>query len=172
MADRDDPSQYLTDQTNENDVAFTGDTTMDDVQVQENAEGEYASAADMLDYVDPTVILDYMQQNPGRFMVRKRGEERRVFSRPVTVSTISDSGPGVLQGLSFRETSTTTPALVSLHDGIDVNAPVIMEISLAPGESTREWFAGNGLNYRYGMFVSIDSGSVRGNLFQQVVTSV
>lgn len=172
MADRDDPSQYPQDDGNDNDVTFAGDTTIEDHQLQDDAEGEYASAEQMLDYVDPGIILDYMQQNPGRFLVRKRGEELRVYSRQIIVSTMTDSGPGTLQGLSFRETSTTTPALVSLHDGIDASAPVILEITLGPNESTREWFAGNGLSYRYGLYVSIDSGSVRGNLFQQVVTSV
>lgn len=167
MADRNDESQYPQNTVGGN--SFYGDTTMDNDVPQENVEATYAEPSDFLDgYEHVGPAKDYMAENPGKFRtVRTKPAKDRVVSQFLIMSQMLESGEGNLAGFSLRETSEVSDAVVTIHDGIDSGAAVLMEITLAPGESTREWYMPVGIFYRYGLYFNI-TGSVRGNVFKLV----
>jgi hypothetical protein len=172
MADRQDISQYPTDQGNENDLSFYGDTDMVNHQIQEDDEAEYATAEDMTHYIAPEMANDYLRANGEKFRVRTTRVEKRSYSRRIVVPTMCDSGPGTIAGFAFRELTGADTATVTFHDGIDANATVIFELNLAANESSRDWYGSDGISYRYGLYVNISAGSAIGNLFSVVPTHV
>lgn len=174
MTDRNDSSQYPVDTTNDNDNSFIEDASnMDDVTLQEPVEAEYATAEDMVHYIPPEAVNDYLRVHGEKFRVRTTKTEQRMYSRQIIMSTMIDSGPGIIGGYSFRELTGTAPAVVSFHDGIDSNAAVILELSIPQGGTVNAFIGSDrGIHYRYGLYVSIDSGSARGNHFQIVPTAV
>lgn len=173
MADRSDNSQYPVDDTNDNDGTYAGDSTMDNDVIQEHAESDYATADEMVHYIPPEMVNDYLRVHGERFRVKTTRTENRLYSRQIIMSTMVDSGPGIIGGFSFMELTGTAPALVSFHDGIDANAAVILEVPLLAGRGERFLFGPeSGIHYRYGLYVSIDSGAVRGNFFHVVPTAV
>lgn len=46
---------------------------------------------------------------------------------------VRDSGPGIIVGWSFAETSGTAVANLHLHDGTDASGPIIASISMLAG---------------------------------------
>lgn len=94
-------------------------------------------------------------------------------ARPVAVGITSgattrpttSSGAIVGFALRNRSSSTTTNVTVYLYDGADANADVLMAISLAPGESVRDWFGPAGIHIGdRGLFVQAD-GNFDGSIF-------
>jgi hypothetical protein len=61
---------------------------------------------------------------------------------------------------SVRETSETTRAVYQILDGKD--GPIILDISLAPGESTRDWFSEPGLTALSSIYLKVVSGTIEG----------
>jgi hypothetical protein len=174
MSDREDVSQYPVDMSNDADESYLGDATnIDDNVAQDPADAEYATAEEMVHYIDPATFNDYLRANGEKYRVRTTRMEKRLYARPVLLSQIIDSGPGIIGGFNFIETTGAAPAMVSFHDGIDSNAATILEIPILAGRGERLLFgADNGIHYRYGLYVSIDSGAVRGTFFHVVNTAV
>lgn len=90
-------------------------------------------------------------------------------ARVVAINTnqprISVSG-GRLIGFSFRETTDTARAVVVLRAGQDNTGDEIAGITLAAGESDREWFGEAGLNIGpEGLYIDVLSGSVAGAIY-------
>ena len=75
-----------------------------------------------------------------------------------------DNRGGWLHGWSIRETSGTTQAVLRLRDGGDANGELSVSISLAAGESTRDWFD-RGVRHVRGLFYELVSGTVEGAAF-------
>jgi hypothetical protein len=75
------------------------------------------------------------------------------------------TSPGRLMGYAVRETSGTGAALVKFHDGSDVGGDVAISLTLAAGESARDWFGPGGISIAYGLTVEIVSGQVTGTAF-------
>lgn len=73
--------------------------------------------------------------------------------------------PAALAGFALRETSGAAPAVVVLRDGSDATGDPTIPITLAPGESVREWFGPGGVNLVYGLYVDVVSGAVDGSVF-------
>lgn len=92
-------------------------------------------------------------------------------ARPVSVgmsaagTTKPTSSAGALVGYAIRNMSTEDDATVRVlfYDG-DVNGGVILPLTLAPGESARDWFGPGGINLRDGLFLDID-GAVEGSVY-------
>lgn len=98
-------------------------------------------------------------------------------ARPVAVgitqgATRTPTGaPGALVGFALRNRSEAVDVTVTvyLHDGFDENGDVIMSVTLAPGESVRDWFGPGGINLAAGLFVNAD-GPIDGSVFLKGVT--
>lgn len=71
--------------------------------------------------------------------------------------------PGILHGWGWLNTSTTVRADLELHDG--PIGPLIVPISLAPGESTRDWLGALGITCIRGVTVQVTAGAVEGTLW-------
>ena len=63
---------------------------------------------------------------------------------------------------SFRETTGVTRAVYQILDGLA--GQLIMSVSLAPGESTRDYLGADGLSVSNYIYFNLVSGSVEGNL--------
>lgn len=71
--------------------------------------------------------------------------------------------PGVLHGWGWLNTSTTDRADLELHDG--PIGPLIVPISLSPGQSTRDWLGLIGIGCVRGVTVKVTAGTVEGSLW-------
>ena len=65
---------------------------------------------------------------------------------------------------SFIETSNVNPAVIYLRDSSAASNDYVLCISLAPGESTRDYFGKHGLRFESGIYVQYQTGQVRGVL--------
>lgn len=94
-------------------------------------------------------------------------------ARPVAVGITEGatkhvtSSPGAMVGFALTNESTDDGVTVRVlfHDGRDDQADVIMKVSLAPGESARDWFF-PGVNLQDGLFVDYD-GPISGSVFMR-----
>lgn len=94
-------------------------------------------------------------------------------ARPVAVGVTNGAtrkpttSPGALVGFSLRNRSEADDAIATVlyHDGGDDQADVILEVTLQPGESARDWFGPGGINLAHGLFMSIDGGEVSGSVY-------
>ena len=66
--------------------------------------------------------------------------------------------------ISFRETTGINGATFYLLDGSAPGSDVVSLISLAPGESIRDYFGEHGLRFESGIYFQLIGGSVRGNV--------
>jgi hypothetical protein len=90
-------------------------------------------------------------------------------ARPVAVSSSKNRptrSAAALVGFSFRETTGLANALVYLREGENVTGDIIAVISLAPGESVRDWFGPGGINVGdRGLYVDVASGAIDGAVY-------
>ena len=71
---------------------------------------------------------------------------------------------GLYHGFSLRETTGVAPAIVRLFDhASSATGTCVEEISLAPGESAREYYV-DGVICALGLFAQTVSGSVAGSV--------
>lgn len=165
MSDRNDPSQYPTDQTNDNDASFFGDTTSNNHQIQRNAEAVYAEPEELTGYHNVGSQDDYLNQNAGRYNTKVTAEYSVAVARTIPgASGAIVTAPAHISGWSVRETTGVTPAVITLRDGLDIGNTPVITISLAPGESARD-FLTLPIETTRAIFLQIVSGSVDGNLY-------
>jgi len=84
------------------------------------------------------------------------------------VSQSVSHSPGRLAGIQLRETSGTNPALIRLHDSahtLDANGDLVIEYSLLPNESARDWFMPGGISFAYGLYVEVVLGTISGVVY-------
>ena len=81
-----------------------------------------------------------------------------------TPSFSMSSGACRVLSTHLIETSGTTSAIIYLRDSLTSSNDVITVISLAPGESARDYFGKHGLECESGVFLHVLNGSVRGNI--------
>lgn len=90
-------------------------------------------------------------------------------------ATVRPAGSScALVGWSLRNLSLVNRVNVTIRDGSSTDAEVVMVLSLAPGESSRDWFGPGGVSLLYGCFVQIlddlgAAGSVDGSVFLRSV---
>jgi hypothetical protein len=165
MTDRNDPSQYPTDQTNDNDLSYYGVSTMDNHQIQSAVEGVYAEPGELTGYHNTGAQDDYLNQNAGKYKTGVHGQYTVAVSRTLPGATGAIvTAPAHISGWSVRETTGVTPAVITLRDGLDVGNRAVITISLAPGESARD-FLTLPIETSRAVFLEIVSGTVDGNLF-------
>lgn len=94
-------------------------------------------------------------------------------ARPVAVGITGGAtkrpttSAGAIVGFALRNRSAVTDANVTvyLHDGPDADGDVLLPITLAPGESVRDWFGPGGIHIgAAGLYVDAD-GDFDGCLF-------
>lgn len=71
--------------------------------------------------------------------------------------------PGILHGWGWQNTSSTDRADLELHDG--PIGPLIVPISLSPGQSTRDWLGPLGIACVRGVTVKVTAGTIEGSLW-------
>jgi hypothetical protein len=165
MSDRFDPSQYPTAEGDQSAQSFFGDTSMNNHQIQSNPSGVYAEPDEMLSYENTGVQDDYMTRNPGRFSTKVTGTYNVATSRNLPgASGPILTAPAHVSGWGVRETSGVSNALIRFRDGADGGSPALITISLAPGESARD-FLTLPIQATRALYLEIVSGTVEGNLF-------
>lgn len=87
-------------------------------------------------------------------------------ARPVLVGNAGRlaTSPTSIVGFALRETSGVASATVVLRDGFDAGGDPILPITLAPGESVRDWFGPAGVNLSIGLYVTV-TGAVDGSIW-------
>lgn len=65
---------------------------------------------------------------------------------------------------SFKETTGVATASFEITDGNAAGADVLLEITLQPNESTRDYWGRHGIKAESGIYFNLISGSVKGNL--------
>lgn len=78
--------------------------------------------------------------------------------------------PCRLYGYQFIEITGSSPAVIRLLDGGDVNGAEIVSIALTAGQSTRDWFGQPGLLVESGVFLNVVSGAIRGAIWPLLLT--
>lgn len=78
-------------------------------------------------------------------------------------STNVYEGAAILHGWSWRETSDLNRAELELRDGS--NGPLIVPVTLSPGQSTRDWLGDVGIYVRTGLYVAMLSGTAQWSLW-------
>lgn len=76
------------------------------------------------------------------------------------------SGPTRLLGWSFSEEAGAAAKII-LRDGNGTGARVIAVISLASGESNREWFGPDGIQVSTGIYVDRTAGTTLGAIYHR-----
>lgn len=71
-------------------------------------------------------------------------------------------------GWSLVETTGSARAELRILDGADANGTLIADITLSPGESTRDLVPAPGVVARSGVYAKVVSGSVDGSLWVRV----
>lgn len=93
---------------------------------------------------------------------RRLGAESRIIAGGQS-GRLSNS-PGRLAGYALRETAGAA-AVVRLLDGPDANGDMLLSLSLAANESTRDWYLPGGISFTQGLFVVVVSGAIEGNVY-------
>jgi hypothetical protein len=60
---------------------------------------------------------------------------------------------GHLCGYGVRNTSTSNSVVLTFYDGLDANGQRMLDMSINPSESVRDWFGFMGIQFRTGLFV-------------------
>jgi hypothetical protein len=177
MADRQDPSQYVFTGGPADGIAALPNMDIVNDQIQTRAEGDYADAGEMLELTPQPFaddVPDLIHEHPGRFFTQAP-QKTRIIGNYRQISPwggVLIPGDGLIAGFNLHETSGENPAFVRIHDGGDVNAPTMLFISLAPGESTRDWYFPGGLKFRYGVYVEIVTGTIEGVMYSMETEDV
>lgn len=75
------------------------------------------------------------------------------------------TAPGRYVGFSIRETTGAATAVVRLWDNASAaSGTSLEEISLAAGESAREYYGDGGIRTTFGVYVQIVSGAIVGSV--------
>jgi hypothetical protein len=74
-----------------------------------------------------------------------------------------------LLGFTVHETTGVSPALVYVRQGVNTSALPLAIVSLAPGESVREWYGPDGLVATAGIFFQRSVGTTQFSTFYKVV---
>jgi hypothetical protein len=177
MADRQDPSQYVFTGGPADGIAALPNMDIVNDQLQPRPEGDYAEAGEMLEFVttpDHADVPDLIHEKPGRFYTQAPRPTRIVGNyRPISpFGGILIPGEGLIAGFNIHETTGEVPAFLKIHDGNDASAPTMLYISLAPSESTRDWYFPGGLKFKYGVYVEVVSGSIEGVMYSMETEDV
>lgn len=95
--------------------------------------------------------------------IDKHHRAARLISFPTTTVNVAvENRQNIVEWWAFTETTGAAGASLTVFDGQDATGQEAATINLLPGESIRETAGLNGLRFTRGVFVQINSGSVRG----------
>lgn len=80
-------------------------------------------------------------------------------------SNLALTGDALLCGYNFIENTGGAPATLALFDGQDVTGQQIAVIALSPGQTVVDALPFPGVYLTRGLFISVQSGSVQGNVW-------
>lgn len=95
-----------------------------------------------------------------------------VLTLPIAATGVSQpllSRAILLYGFAIRESSGAATADIDLIDGADVNGEIVCPITLGAAQSVRDYFPKDGLLIEAGLFLKVNSGTVRGSIFWRYV---
>lgn len=92
------------------------------------------------------------------------GWSRTLPLYPKAVTGQLDNTSGRVVRASFRNLSTTTEAVFRLFDGTGPTGPLLDTISLAPKESTRDYYRAWEYPFDGGLYVQVVSGTFEGTI--------
>lgn len=75
------------------------------------------------------------------------------------------SGPVVLWGYSFRESTGAAAAVVRIRDGQDLTGAIMLSVQLAAGLSDTSWATSPGVAGDVGLYLEVVSGAVEGAIY-------
>jgi hypothetical protein len=85
---------------------------------------------------------------------------------PATSASVPVKGRAcAVGGWSFREVTGTATADCQLFDGTSNNGDIIAEITLSPGQSIRDTTGAYCVRAQRGVFLQVNSGTVRGSVW-------
>lgn len=143
-------------------AVFNGETSIDDTQIQESANGSHVTPDDLTGYHNHGVTKTYLEENAALYRVRKNTPTYDVaVSRTIVgVTGIITTGDGLLAGINLYETAGAT-ALANIRRGLDINQAPILTVALAANASMLHSFP-TALEYKGGLFLELVSGHIGG----------
>lgn len=122
-------------------------------------------ADNVLAFVDP--VLGRLEQRG--LLPRRRPPAAVVKTIPAVAAPAGNrqltNVPNRLMGFALRETTGTAGATVELRDGTDATGDLVVAVTLAAGESTRDHFGEGGLGLGTGLYLVRVAGSVDGSVW-------
>ena len=118
-------------------------------------------------YVDPNAAPPPSALGPAPPPVALSPAPAVIADAPTdTADILAWSGPTRLLGWSFSEEAAAA-AKVILRDGNGTAGRVLAVISLAAGESNREWFGPDGIQVSTGLYVDRTTGTTLGAVYHR-----
>lgn len=148
---------------------FYGNTTMDDVQVQEAANGLVVEPDTFTGYHNHGKVETEFHDKP--ILTNKPGKTvLHAQARSINATGIVVLQTCRIAGINFKETTGAATASVVISQGIDGMQQPLLYINLAANESQRDFFP-LPIHARGGVYVTI-TGSVNGILFTEESVNV
>jgi hypothetical protein len=85
-------------------------------------------------------------------------------ARPIYPNTVAHAGPARLVGWSFRETTGSAPATVTVYDSRDASGDVLATVNVAAGASSNHGVPVSGVSAGEAVFVAV-TGAVLGSIY-------
>ena len=145
---------------------FHDGITMEDAPTQDTANGTPMDAGKFLDALHNVGVLDdHLNQRAGDYRTNKPTASYPVaVCRPFAgVSGVLLSAAGLLAGWNLVETAGAT-AKIRIRSGIDINQPVLLTVTLAANESTRD-FPPLPIEYKGGLYLELVTGAIEGSIY-------
>lgn len=148
---------------------FYGNTTVDDVQIQEEANGKPVDPDTLAGYHNHGKVETEWHDRP--VLTNKPGKE--IFhaqARAVNGTGIAVLHTARIAGINFVETSGSATATVTISQGLDASQQALLYVNLAANESQRDMFP-LPIESRGGVYVTI-TGSAKGIIFTEEARNV
>lgn len=104
-----------------------------------------------------------------QFVTKNSLPVKGALALPIGVATnaktVLSNSAGRCVGWSIKEATGAAAAELDLLDGTNVDGNLLFPITLAAGESSREWFGPSGISFGVGLFTQLVSGSVTGTVW-------
>jgi len=125
---------------------------------------KFSEARDMLDELRE-ILHAWLDALHADLTTRNADETAGARTVPVSGDWTASGVSNVLAGYALRETTGAAGATVILRNGTDATGEEIVPVTLAAGESTRDWFGARGPSFDQGVYVDVVTGAIAGAVF-------
>ena len=125
---------------------------------------KFSEARDMLDELRE-ILHAWLDALHADLTTRNADETAGARTVPVHGAWVASSVSNVVAGYAVRETTGAAAATVILRNGTDATGEEIVPVTLAAGESVRDWFGARGPSFDQGVFVDVVTGDIAGAIF-------